>query len=99
MQRTSRVMRLVVGGAARVSNGLSLCKIHHGAFDANIIGISPDYVVHVRESVLATFDGPTLQHSIKEMNGEHLRQLPAARGERPDRDLLAERFEGFQAAS
>jgi putative restriction endonuclease len=83
------------GGAARVSNGLSLCKIHHGAFDANLIGISPDYVVHVKESVLDTFDGPTLQHSIKEMNGERLRQLPQSRAEQPDRDLLAKRFEMF----
>jgi putative restriction endonuclease len=86
-------------GAARVSNGLALCKIHHGAFDSNIIGISPDYVVHVKESVLATFDGPTLQHAIKEMNGEALRQLPRSRAERPDRDLLAARFETFHQAS
>lgn len=87
------------GGSARVSNGLALCKIHHGAFDANIIGISPDYVVRVRESVLATFDGPTLQHAIKEMNGQRLGQLPHARAERPDRDLLAERFDAFLRAS
>ncbi|MDO8389032.1 MAG: HNH endonuclease [Actinomycetota bacterium] len=87
------------GGAAKVANGLSLCKIHHGAFDANIIGISPDYVVHVRHSVLETFDGPTLQHAIKEMHGERLRQLPAARSEKPDRELLAERFEVFERAS
>lgn len=86
-------------GAARVSNGLALCKIHHGAFDSNIIGISPDYVVHVKESVLATFDGPTLQHAIKEMNGEDLRQLPRSRAERPDRDLLAARFDTFKQAS
>lgn len=86
-------------GAARVSNGLALCKIHHGAFDTNIIGISPDYVVHVRESVLETFDGPTLQHAIKAMNGERLRQLPRSRAEQPDRDLLAERFETFTRAS
>lgn len=86
-------------GAARVSNGLSLCKIHHGAFDANLIGISPDYVVHVQEAVLETFDGPTLQHAIKEMNGERLRQLPRTRAEQPDRDLLAERFEVFARAS
>ena len=87
------------GGAASVANGLALCKIHHGAFDSNIIGISPDYVVHVRESVLQTFDGPTLQHSIKEMNGERLRQLPKSRIQQPDRDLLAERFEAFNRAS
>jgi putative restriction endonuclease len=86
------------GGAARVSNGLSLCKIHHAAFDSNIIGISPDYVVHVKESVLETFDGPTLQHSIKEMHRERLRQIPVSRSSRPDRELLAERFETFSEA-
>lgn len=87
------------GGLPRVSNGLALCKIHHGAFDANIIGISPDYVVHVKEAVLPTFDGPTLQHSIKEMNGERLRKIPNNRTERPDRDLLAARFDRFLEAS
>lgn len=87
------------GGAARVSNGLALCKIHHGAFDTDLIGISPDYIVHVRESVLQTTDGPTLQHAIKATAGQHLAQLPTSRTERPDRDLLAERFEHFKNAS
>ena len=87
------------GGSTKISNGMSLCKIHHGAYDSEIIGISPDYKIHVRESVLATFDGPTLQHSIKEMNGEKLRQIPAERTSKPDRELLAERFEKFKKAS
>jgi putative restriction endonuclease len=78
---------------------MSLCKIHHGAYDTDIIGISPDYTVHVRESVLATFDGPTLQHSIKEMDGEALRQIPKETTSKPDRELLAERFEKFQQVS
>lgn len=87
------------GGSARVSNGLSLCKIHHGAYDANILGISPDYTVHIRQSVLDTYDGPTLQHALKEMDGESLRQLPKDRPSKPDVDLLAERFERFERAS
>lgn len=87
------------GGSAKISNGMSLCKIHHGAYDANIIGISPDYKVHVRESVLGTFDGPTLQHTIKEMDGESLRQLPTENSSLPDRELLAERYEVFRQAS
>ena len=86
------------GGAAIVTNGLSLCKIHHGAFDANIIGISPEYRVHVKEQVLQTVDGPTLQHAIKALDGETLRQLPSRRAEQPDRDLLAERYQEFLAA-
>jgi putative restriction endonuclease len=87
------------GGPARVSNGMSMCKIHHGAYDANILGISPDYKVHIKESVLQTFDGPTLQHSLKEMHGELLRQLPSDKPSRPDKDFLAERFERFERAS
>ena len=87
------------GGSTKISNGMSLCKIHHGAYDADIIGISPDYTIHVRDSVLATFDGPTLQHSIKEMDGEALRQIPKETASKPDRELLAERFEKFQKAS
>lgn len=87
------------GGSARVSNGLSLCKIHHGAYDTEILGISPDFRVHIRQSVLETFDGPTLQHALKEMDGQNLRQVPKDKLSRPDKDLLAERFDKFKAAS
>jgi putative restriction endonuclease len=87
------------GGSTKISNGMSLCKIHHGAYDADIIGISPDYTIHVKDSVLATFDGPTLQHSIKEMDREALRQIPKETASKPDRELLAERFEKFEKAS
>lgn len=87
------------GGIAHVRNGLALCKIHHGAFDTNIMGISPDYVVAIRESVLQTFDGPTLQHSLKEMNGQKLAQLPTDAHQKPDRELLEQRFQLFQQAS
>lgn len=87
------------GGIAHVRNGLALCKIHHGAFDTNIMGIRPDYVVVIRDSVLQTFDGPTLQHSLKEMNGKKLGQLPSDSHQKPDRDLLEERFAVFQQAS
>jgi putative restriction endonuclease len=30
-----------------VPNGLPLSKIHHAAFDAHLIGIDPDYRLHV----------------------------------------------------
>ena len=95
----AHIQRDADGGAPVITNGLSLCKIHHGAFDANIIGISPEYQLHVNERVLRTVDGPTLQHSIKGVHGQELAQLPRARQERPDRELLAERFRQFREAS
>lgn len=82
-----------------MSNGLALCKIHHGAFDNDILGIDADYRVAIKADVLETFDGPTLQHALKEMHGAQLRQLPVHRVERPDRELLDERFQRFLAGT
>lgn len=35
-------------GAPVVPNGLSLCRIHHAAYDQNLLGVRPDLVVEVR---------------------------------------------------
>lgn len=77
-----------------VSNGLCLCKIHHTAYDVNIIGIDSEFLVHVREDILEEVDGPMLQHGIKEMNHTSL-WVPASNGEKPDRERLERRFETF----
>lgn len=82
-------------GEAAVSNGLGLCKIHHSAFDANIIGIDPDAVVHVREDILEETDGPMLRHGIQEVAGTRL-HVPWKASLRPNREFLAERFEQFR---
>jgi putative restriction endonuclease len=70
-----------------VSNGLSLSKIHHAAFDANLIGIDPDFRIHVADRLLHLQDGPFL-----EMAGATI-QLPRRREDFPDRDRLEERVE------
>lgn len=85
------------GGEPVVPNGLSLCKIHHAAYDSKMIGIDSDYRISVRSDVLQEIDGPTLRHSIQEVHGSTL-QLPRRRAARPDRDLLGERFERFLSA-
>ena len=33
-------------------NGLALCKLHHAAFDTDLLGIRPDLVIEVRDEVL-----------------------------------------------
>ena len=85
-------------GVASIRNGLSLCKIHHAAFDGNILGIDPDLVVHVREDILEEVDGPMLQHGIKEMHGTSLSVVPRKKDEQPSRDFLSERFRRFKQA-
>ena len=85
------------GGAPVVSNGLSLCKIHHAAYDANVVGITPKYVIEINERVLNEVDGPMLRHGLQERHGETL-HLPHRAADRPDPELLEERFEAFRAA-
>jgi putative restriction endonuclease len=84
-------------GIPVVQNGLSLCKIHHAAYDQNILGVDADYTVHVREDILREKDGPMLKHGIQELNGSRL-VLPRKPADRPDQDRLAERFGLFRTA-
>ena len=87
------------GGSAHITNGISLCKIHHGAYDSLILGISPDYQIHIREDVLRTKDGPVLMYALNGMHNQPLGQVPEDKRNLPSRDLLAERFEKFREAS
>jgi putative restriction endonuclease len=77
-----------------VTNGLSLCKIHHAAYDINIIGIDADYAVHIRQDILSETDGPMLEHGIKEMDNTTL-WVPLTAIERPDPQRLDIRFQEF----
>jgi putative restriction endonuclease len=85
-------------GQPIVANGLPLSKVHHAAFDANLIGIDADYRIHVSEQLLALNDGPMLEQGIKAMRGKTI-LMPSRDIDRPDRDRLAARFEFYTAAN
>lgn len=86
-----------VRGLPEVPNGLALCKIHHGAYDTNIMGIDPDLRIHIRKTVLQEHDGPMLRHGLQEMHGA-LIHVPGHADLRPRREYLNERFRRFAAA-
>ncbi len=52
-------------GEPSITNGIALCKLHHAAFDSFIIGVAPDYTVHVRRDVLDETDGPILKYGLQ----------------------------------
>src|SRR5579875_643048 len=70
-----------LNGDAIVPNGLALCKIHHAAYDRDLIGVRPDLVVEVAPRVLEEVDGPMLRHGLQEMAGRRL-FVPRQRAER-----------------
>jgi putative restriction endonuclease len=80
-----------------VPNGIPLSKIHHAAFDAHLIGIDPDYRLHVSERLLGQNDGPILE-ALKRLNGGMI-HVPGRVKDRPDQDRLALRFAKFKAAA
>ena len=84
-------------GEAVIANGLSLCSIHHRAFDRDLVGISPEYQVHVSDALMNEDDGPMLDL----LKGFHRQRIhvPRHRSSRPDPERLAVRFERFQTAA
>ncbi len=84
-------------GEPVVQNGLSLCKIHHAAFDQNILGITPDYRIKIREDILEETDGPMLKHGIQSLENSKL-ILPRNREQWPDKERLEERYDRFRSA-
>ena len=84
-------------GLAEIPNGMALCRIHHAAFDANILGVDVDLKVHIRADVLDEHDGPMLKHGLQDMHGR-LITVPRDSRLQPKRDYLAERFAQFRAA-
>ena len=67
------------------------------AFDMHLIGVDPDYRVHVSGQLLQQKDGPMLE-AMKSLVGERI-WLPARMGDRPDRERLESRFAQFRKAS
>ncbi|MGC2200130.1 MAG: hypothetical protein WA633_08305 [Stellaceae bacterium] len=70
----------------------------HAAFDANLIGIDPDFHVHVSEGLLEMHDGPFLELGLKAMAGA-LIQLPRRPEDYADRERLAVTFEEFKKSA
>lgn len=84
-------------GQPVVPNGLPLSKIHHAAFDAHLIGVDPDFRVHVSERLREMNDGPMLE-ALKRL---HLQKivLPNRKSDWPDPARLETRFHEFLRAA
>ena len=85
-------------GLPVLPNGLALCKIHHAAYDRNILGIRPDYTVEIHNRLLSELDGPMLRHGLQDHHGQPLMQIPRRRSDRPDPVRLEERYAQFRVA-
>jgi putative restriction endonuclease len=81
-----------------VTNGLAMCKIHHAAFDASILGVRPDLTLHIRQDILDEVDGPMLKHGLQAVHDQRLLVVPRSRAARPDAQRLEQRYAAFLRA-
>jgi putative restriction endonuclease len=79
-------------GQPVISNGLPLTKIHHAAFDAHLIGIDPDFCIHVSDRLLEIHVGPFSDIGLKGIAGKLIEGPRRFKG-RTDRDRLSISFE------
>ena len=84
-------------GEPIIQNGLALCKIHHAAFDQNILGIDANYKIKIRHDILQETDGPMLKYGIQLLEKNSL-ILPKDKRNYPDKERLSIRFELFLKA-
>jgi putative restriction endonuclease len=81
-----------------VSNDLSLCRLHHGAFDRDMLSFKPDFEVQIPPRVLPVKDGPVHAHGLLDLHGRSLREVPGEESSKPDSTGLESRFVRFCAA-
>ena len=81
-------------GEASVRNGIALSKLHHSAFDKHLIGIDPDFRIHISDEVMQSNDGPLLELGLKALHQREI-CLPGQRENWPDRGFLDRRYEAF----
>lgn len=84
-------------GVPHVTNGLALCKLHHGAYDANLLGVRPDLVIEIAGTLMLERDGPTLEHGLKAFDGQVL-HAPRRAQDRPAEVYLESRYSLFRRA-
>lgn len=83
-------------GISAVKNGLCLSRIHHRAFDSNLLGVTPDLRIEVSRRLLDMTDGPILEAGIKALHGKKI-DTPKDEAMKPDPQLLERRYATFAA--
>lgn len=85
------------GGPASVRNGICMSTLHHEAFDAHLIGVAPDFRIHLAPRLRNRRDGDLLAA----LKGSETMQLglPRRKEDWPDPLHLEHRFAQFRAVN
>jgi putative restriction endonuclease len=82
-------------GEATVRNGLALCLLHHGAFDADLLGIRPDGQVELSPAMSELRQPSIIQCAFRAFEGRSILK-PPRRDDWPSEEFLEERYQRFR---
>ena len=82
-------------GPQSVNNGIVMSRIHHKAYDSNLLGIDGDCKIHIRDDIQIIDDGSFAKACFSELAGKKL-WLPSNKKLRPNPDFLDLRFQEFK---
>jgi putative restriction endonuclease len=72
-------------GVPTIQNGLSLCSLHHAAYDRSIVRIKADYMITVENDTIDVADA-FARVSLSEFDGRRI-VLPADTAHHPNPDV------------
>lgn len=81
-------------GPQTVTNGIAMSRIHHKAYDSNLLGIDGDYKIHIRDDKRLVESVPFAIACFKELEGKKI-WLPQDKSSRPNPDFLDQRFQFY----
>ncbi len=77
-------------------NGLCMNVLFHKAYDENLLGISPDYEIHISDNFFGNKLKEVDESTVKYVKGFDKKKLILPRRFYPDKELLAIHFERFR---
>lgn len=83
-----------LNGQDKLWNGLSLCRLHHWAFDGGLITINENFEILVRHSIIDDQE----YHEISELNGKTI-YLPENKISRPEKKAITKRNNDLQSSA
>lgn len=74
------------------TNGIALCKLHHAAFDRNLVSFNENYKIEISEKETESLIDKNLAGGLKEFkrNLKAAILLPADKRDYPNRDYINE---------
>jgi len=84
-----------IGPKQTVSNGIALNRLHHRAYDSQLLGIDPDYKIHLGREFELIEGSDVISNYFSMYEGAKI-YVPKNNQLKPDKDYLARRFESFE---